>query len=459
MAGPDGARGTPQPLQSLGVVKYSHFTSVCLDDKEIGGDSRVTTIRKWTGREASALREAERLSLREFAGRLGVSERVVSKWEARGADIVPRPLSQGILDTRLANASDDVRTRFELFLGIAAPKTVSQWSCGAPADIPGNSLETLRQHMNDTLSRGAITDRTVDDWERTAIRYARATRGRPASILIADLARDLQELNDMLAHPLPSSAQRRLTRVAAQLTGLMCLTLCILDDRPAFRRWARTARLAAGEAGDPETLSWVLAQEAHGHYYSGDVLEAVDVARHAYETSAVPCTGAALGAALEARAQATLGRNEETHDALARAEEALSHLGGDVLIPSAFGYNEASFRFHEGNAYTHLRDVKSAFRAQDRALELCAPENYTDWAMTRLDRAQCLIYTDEIVSGLEYAIDTVTSLDEPKRHGIISLRAHEVMKTLPEKARNLAAARSLSELLIPTSEMNETNSL
>ena len=236
--------------------------------------------------------------------------------------------------------------------------------------------------MNDTLSRGAITHTTLDDWERTAIRYARATRDRPASILIADLARDLQELNDMLAHPLPSSAQRRLTRVAAQLTGLMCLTLCILDDRPAFRRWARTARLV------------VLAQEAHGHYYSGDMLEAVDVARRAYETSAVPCTGAALGAALEARAQATLGRNEETHNALARAEEALSYLGGDVLIPSAFGYNEASFRFHAGNAYTHLRDVKSAFRARDRALDLCAPENYTDWAMTRLDRAQCLIYTD-----------------------------------------------------------------
>ena len=128
MAGPDGARGTPQPLQSLGVVKYGHFTSGRPDDKEIGGDSGVTTIRKWTGREASALREAERLSLREFAGRLGVSERVVSKWEARGADIVPRPLSQGILDTRLANTSDDVRARFELFLGMAAPKTAIQWS-------------------------------------------------------------------------------------------------------------------------------------------------------------------------------------------------------------------------------------------------------------------------------------------------------------------------------------------
>ena len=51
----------------------------------------------------------------------------------------------------------------------------------------------------------------------------------------------------------------------------MCLIFCILDDRPSFRGWARTARIAGNEAGDPETLSWILAQEAHGHYYSGDI--------------------------------------------------------------------------------------------------------------------------------------------------------------------------------------------
>jgi hypothetical protein len=78
--------------------------------------------------------------------------------------------------------------------------------------------------------------------------------------------------------------------------------------------------------------------------------------------------------------------------------------------------------------------------------------------MTRLDRAQCLIYTDEITMGLEYAIDTITNLDEPKRHGIISLRAHEVMQTLPEKAGDLAAARNLSELLLPTTGTSEADS-
>lgn len=327
-----------------------------------------------------------------------------------------------------------------------------------PQYVSGEALsdpvESLRQHMNDMFSRGAMTDTVLDDWERTAIRYARATRDRPALVLIGDLTRDLEELNGLLNRPLSVSAMRRLTRVAAQMSGLMCLAFCIMDDRPAFRRWARTARLAGREAGDPETLSWILAQEAHGHYYSGDVLEAVDVARHGYEVVSVPCSGAALAAALEARAQATLGRDKEARDALKRAEDVLSHLEGDVLIPSAFGYNEASFRFHQGNAYTHLRDVKSAFKAQDRALELCGPDNYADWAMTRLDRAQCLIYANEIPDGLRHATETITSLTGPKRQGIISLRAKAIIEALPQKARSLPAARDMGELLMAAADAN-----
>jgi tetratricopeptide (TPR) repeat protein len=203
-------------------------------------------------------------------------------------------------------------------------------------------------------------------------------RDRAAGVLLGDISQDLAEVSRLIRNQRAESTVRRLTRVSAQMSGLMCLVFCLLDDRRSFRKWARTASLAGNEAGDPETLSWVLAQEAYGHYYSGDVTEALDVARHAYEVVRVPCTGAALASALEARAYAVTGRGTETRGALARAEDVLSQLDGDSLIPSAFGYNEASFRFHEGNAYTHLDDFKSAIRAQDRALELCAPDNYAD---------------------------------------------------------------------------------
>jgi tetratricopeptide (TPR) repeat protein len=334
--------------------------------------------------------------------------------------------------------------------------SITSWFAGLVKSAVNPLLTLIGQSALSTPQPGSIPAvQTMWATSRIAIRYARATRDRAAGVLLGDMSQDLAEVSRLVRNQRADSTVRRLTRVSAQMSGLMCLVFCLLDDRRSFRKWARTASLAGNEAGDPETLSWVLAQEAYGHYYSGDVAEALDVARHAYEVVRVPCTGAALASALEARAYAVTGRGAETRDALARAEDVLSQLDGDSLIPSAFGYNEASFRFHEGNAYTHLGDFKSAMRAQDRALELCAPDNYADWAMTRLDRAQCLIYAGDVTSGLDYAKETVTTITAAQRQGIITLRGREIMKVLPENEKKRAAARSFEELLVASARNSE----
>ncbi|MGH8966301.1 MAG: helix-turn-helix domain-containing protein, partial [Actinomycetes bacterium] len=72
----------------------------------------MTTVYRWTGREAKLLRVALRLSVRDFAAHLGVGVRTVNKWEARQADITPLPYMQEVLDTALARASDEAKTRF-----------------------------------------------------------------------------------------------------------------------------------------------------------------------------------------------------------------------------------------------------------------------------------------------------------------------------------------------------------
>ncbi|MBM9435155.1 hypothetical protein JT723_04740 [Streptomyces bryophytorum] len=64
------------------------------------------------------------MSIRDFAAHLGVSDRVISKWEAGGEDYTPRPDSQAVLDTALARSSDESRARFSEALGrpaVAAP--------------------------------------------------------------------------------------------------------------------------------------------------------------------------------------------------------------------------------------------------------------------------------------------------------------------------------------------------
>jgi len=49
----------------------------------------MTPVRRWTGRETTALRTALRLSLRDFAEHLGVGARTVSKWEAGWSQCLP----------------------------------------------------------------------------------------------------------------------------------------------------------------------------------------------------------------------------------------------------------------------------------------------------------------------------------------------------------------------------------
>jgi tetratricopeptide (TPR) repeat protein len=340
--------------------------------------------------------------------------------------------------------------------GTAAP-AFPTYADAALRGVPNFYLaEQLRQGLNDALSEGMMAEASLDDWEQVVDRYGRATRDRPAGLMADDLCADLAELKLALQRHRATSARRRLTSVTAQMCGLMCLAFCKIDDRHAFRRWAQIARLAAKEANDAETHSWVLAQEAFGHYYGGDFTDAIGAARQAQDIAGrSACVGAALAAALEARAQAATGQRRETREALARAESLTGRLSDSAQIPSAFGYNEAQLRFHAGSAYTHLQDVKQAFREQDRALELCMPGDYADWALIRLDKSKCLIYSGDVSDGLNYALETMQSLSAAQRLGIITARAQQTLGALGKEHQGMPVARDLNDLLMETTRQNE----
>nr|WP_280922465.1 helix-turn-helix transcriptional regulator [Streptomyces iakyrus] len=73
---------------------------------------------EWTGREVKALREAVRMSPKEFAEKLRVSDRIVSRWEADGERATRRMVNQAALDTLLAKADKDSQGRFVGILSV-----------------------------------------------------------------------------------------------------------------------------------------------------------------------------------------------------------------------------------------------------------------------------------------------------------------------------------------------------
>jgi transcriptional regulator with XRE-family HTH domain len=70
-------------------------------------------VEQWTPALIVGFRQALRMTVRAFGAHLGVSHRMVSKWEA-GA--YPRQRSEELLDTALRRAPDDARRRFVAWL-------------------------------------------------------------------------------------------------------------------------------------------------------------------------------------------------------------------------------------------------------------------------------------------------------------------------------------------------------
>jgi hypothetical protein len=133
------------------------------------------------------------------------------------------PIEQLMAPARMTGQQHDARSAQSL-TPIAAPPQI------ASAD----PIELLRQDLTDAITNGVMSEASLDYWERLAIRHGRATRDQSPNVLVGDIGCDLAELNRVLGQHPSVSARRRLTRVAAQMSGLMCLLFCILDDRRAF---------------------------------------------------------------------------------------------------------------------------------------------------------------------------------------------------------------------------------
>ena len=378
-----------------------------------------------------ARRDSQGWTQESLAADMRISTSTVARWE-EGTN-TPRPGRRRQLALRLNWSLD------ELNAALAADDV------DAGATSP---LEQLRRDLDEVLAGNAVGGPTLEAWEATALRHGLASRDYEPADLLLELADDLEELRGLLSACHTASALRRLTRVVAQLSGLVVLSLVKLDDRTSFQRWARTARIAGVEAGDRALLSWVLGQEAYGHYYAGHHVKAIAVAAEAQELAGrAPCVGVPLAAALEARAHAARGDAPAARAALQRAEDALGQLSAGDQESSGLGYNEAQLRFHEGSAYTLLQDSRSALRAQDRALELSAPWDYTDRALTQLDRASCLVFDGDVAGALQHATTTLADLTDTQRAGIIAGRARELIGTLPRAQRALPAVGEIRDLV------------
>jgi transcriptional regulator with XRE-family HTH domain len=250
----------PAPLCSAAVVDRANRRAYA-----------VTVVGQWTGQEASALRQALRMTIRDFAEHLGVAERTVAKWEAGGSAMVPVPVMQAALDTVLARASDDAKSRFALLLATARD----------PAKSPGSAVALGAA----TLAGPAPVPRRLDPEAIRRLRtilleYARIDNLLGPAHLLDLMALHLNFIGELLTIA-SGQVRTELLTVGAWYAEFAGWLYQDAGNPQAASYWTDRALSWIQTADDPLRVSYVLMRKSNQASSLGDAARTLGLAQAA----------------------------------------------------------------------------------------------------------------------------------------------------------------------------------
>jgi len=310
----------------------------------------MATVRMWSGREARALREALRLSVRSFAAYLGVNERTVTKWEAGGISVRPRPEMQAALDTALEQASDEAAARFETAIMAGQPPAKN---CDLPALGRSAALQDAAEAVNTAAHESTellawieienVGELTLEQLHSEVRRISHAYLKAPT----LPLFRRTCQLRDRAFTLLdgrhrPGRARDLYAAAGWSLTVLAWMSVDL--GRPdAGEDHARTAWLCAERAEHDGLRAWVRATQHTAAFWQDDFGRA---AQYAADGSRYATGSAALFlASAYALDLARSGQDEPAWEALRQAQQCAETVeqSGDALAgPFTCGFDRAN---------------------------------------------------------------------------------------------------------------------
>lgn len=330
------------------------------------------TVGTWTGREARQLREALRLSQREFATILGIAARTVAQWDRVGVAIVPRPEFQRMLDVALQRAPDDAVRRFEETTRRATGPSSTSAMADEPAVAdtppavgdfyPSSTIDAVEVSTSlwgfDLLNPAQVMELRVEPsaWDDASLRWLVAPPDRPSSrtagqvrvglpevqavkatvdlfgkldntfggnharrSLIQFLASDAEQLLRGQYDEATGQALHRVVAEAALLAGWMSYDA---GHHGLGQRYLLGALRLAHSAADPQLAGSVLSAMSHQATFLGHYREAIDLSQAALAGTRTVATATltAQFLAMQARALAALGERSRCELTLLEAE-------------------------------------------------------------------------------------------------------------------------------------------
>ncbi|MVU80126.1 XRE family transcriptional regulator [Nocardia sp. ET3-3] len=437
------------------------------------------------------------MSIREFAAHLGVHERLVSKWEAGGDRVHPRPINQAALDTSLARSDDVVRARFAALIdqpssdrpavpGFDVRHNGSEvrgselWNA-VPAQASYSSDAELLALVDTGAMRGdalaAISER---DLIMAAAHEASEHAGRAESTnvgatMLEQLDADVTRIANEYVHmpPVPMMVEmlrvrRRVYRLleghqrpadtshlyllAGTLSGLLANASTDLGYFDAAGEQARAAWAYAELCEHNPLRAWTRGMQALIEYRAERPRRAVLLAQsgHRYAESA---TSRVRLLNIEARIWSRLGSTHDTERCIRAADDARDGESSDTLhdeVGGVFGFNQPKSHYYAGATYIHLGQAEPALEATSRAIDLYVngptdKRSYGAESLARVDNAAAHLINGSL-DGAAAALEPVLELDEDKRIAQLEERLSAVRQRLASpEFRDAGEAQELDE--------------
>jgi transcriptional regulator with XRE-family HTH domain len=290
----------------------------------------VIVVGKWTGQEASALRQALRLTIRDFAEHLGVAERTVAKWEAGGSAMVPVLVMQAALDTVLERASDEAKGRFGMLLA-------ATWN---PAGSAGSTVTLGGSRRAERMLR--LSEETASDLAAVTASYRRMYHTVDAHDLIDGVAQHVRTTRAYWRRTKDPDLRPPLAATTSQ-TAMLAGRMSFFDlGRPSQAEpYYQTALEAAEGAGDRALQAVALGTKSFIHRDRGDFDGALHLLRRAQDLTADEPTIRSWATALEAMTHSWAHQPNQSLAAMEQAEALLDQARADAR-PMWFDYYDWS---------------------------------------------------------------------------------------------------------------------
>jgi hypothetical protein len=319
---------------------------------------------------------------------------------------------------------------------------------GASTTDPGTALEAARRSLHDAFPGGRDAD--IDEWNAIAWDYGETYAATPPADLLRTLLVDFAGLQEAFQRFQRGTDQSELYRVSALLAGFIAQTASNLGRLTESRRWWRTARYAADQAGDSFSPLWVRAREiTHAMHRrpAGTVLSLIDEATP-FEAGAPPEVALELLAG-KVQTLAIAGREPDAENALTQLHERFSASTFVGYSGSLLAWGEERLRNTEIFTYSRLGNYKRLEGAQKAASALYKydPLNLRWPTANELHKAFCLARNGDAREGANHARIAIEELPPTQRAPYIYATAQEVLTAVPQSSRNLPAVREYREWL------------